>query len=111
MGFCRLLWLSQLGWLQDVHARLQPLLVLLDSNVQPTSHCSSQVAALNHLLWPQDVHARMQPLLLFFVDAASVIDQEDGDWDLMLAVRQDQGRGHSEIVNTLPSQDPCLLCP
>ncbi len=44
----------------------------------------------------QDVHARMQPLLLFFVDAASEIDQEDEDWDLFLAVQQQAG--HPQIV-------------
>ena len=39
----------------------------------------------------QDIHARMQPLLLFFVDAASAIDQEDDDWDLFLAVQRHDG--------------------
>lgn len=47
----------------------------------------------------QDMHARMQPLLLFFVDAASVIDQEDEDWDLLLAVQQQDGR--PQIVSLL----------
>jgi hypothetical protein len=28
----------------------------------------------------------MQPLLLFFVDAASLIEADDPDWDLLLAV-------------------------
>ncbi|KAK9866385.1 hypothetical protein WJX84_011581 [Apatococcus fuscideae] len=39
----------------------------------------------------KDLHARIEPLLLFFVDAACAIDQEDADWDLMLAVRQHNG--------------------
>ena len=42
----------------------------------------------------------MQPLLLFFVDAASVIDQEDGDWDLLLAVLQQECS--PQIVIALP---------
>ena len=108
--FCWMLWPSQLWWLQISYACLQPLLVCLDGNVQPALCCPSQIAALKKLVWLQDVHGRMQPLLLFFVDAASVIDQEDGDWDLLLAVRQDQGHGHPEIVRPLPPQNLCLLC-
>lgn len=32
------------------------------------------------------LHARLQPLLLFFIDAASMIDQEDPNWDVLIAV-------------------------
>lgn len=32
------------------------------------------------------LHARLQPLLLFFVDAASAIDPDDRNWDLLLVV-------------------------
>lgn len=34
------------------------------------------------------IHARLQPLLLFFIDAASLIDQDDPNWDILLAVEK-----------------------
>jgi hypothetical protein len=40
----------------------------------------------------QELHARLQPLLLFFIDGASVIDLEDEDWDLLLAVQTSAGK-------------------
>lgn len=39
----------------------------------------------------QALHARLQPLLLFYIDAASMIDQEDDSWDLILALAETPG--------------------
>ncbi|KAL6785843.1 HAT2 [Auxenochlorella protothecoides x Auxenochlorella symbiontica] len=37
------------------------------------------------------LHARLQPLLLFYIDAASMIDQDDDSWDLILALAKTPG--------------------
>jgi histone acetyltransferase 1 len=44
------------------------------------------------------LHARLQPLLLFFIDAASMIDQEDPNWDILIAVEIPA----SENINMAP---------
>ena len=44
-----------------------------------TQHC-------DHVEPAQALHARMQPLLLFFIDAANLIDSDEPEWDLLLAV-------------------------
>jgi hypothetical protein len=65
-------------------------------------HVQGQVAVLSSecvLGREQELHARLQPLLLFFIDGASVIDLEDEDWDLLLAVQ------------TLPGKAPVVVSP
>lgn len=47
----------------------------------------------------QGLHARLQPLLLFYVDAASMIDQDDPDWELLLAV-VDSAQGEARVVRS-----------
>lgn len=44
------------------------------------------------------LHARLEPLLLFFIDAASSIDQEDPLWFIHTAVRTCPKTGESRVV-------------
>lgn len=54
----------------------------------------------------QDLHARLQPLLIFFIDAASFVDDDQGDidarWELYTAV-ETTAAGHDTIVRSVPS--------
>ena len=42
--------------------------------------------------WVQELHRHLEPLLLFFVDGASAIDTSDPAWQLLIAVRDVDGR-------------------
>lgn len=49
----------------------------------------------------RQLHARMHPLLLFHVDAASPLQQDDPNMQLLLAVRSSSAHGPVEIVGFL----------
>lgn len=56
----------------------------------------------------QALHARMEPLLLFFIDGASLIDKEDDDWELLLAVMPaSQAQGGGTLV--VRAEVACVL--
>lgn len=55
------------------------------------SQISTATGTLKHL------HACLQPLLVFFIDAASAIEQEDPKWELLLCVERSSG-GEIEVV-------------
>ena len=46
----------------------------------------------------RQLHARLHPLLLFFVDAASAIDADDPNWELLLAVETSADGAGVEVV-------------
>lgn len=58
--------------------------------------------------------------MLFFIDGASLVNNEDDDWELLLAVRQAQdAQGGGTLVvrcmpamhtHAAPSTSSCLLC-
>jgi len=62
----------------------------------------------------QELHARLQPLLIFFIDAASFVDDDQGDvdarWELYTAV-ETTAAGHDIIVRFYIKTVPSLIVP
>lgn len=79
---------------------MHPPLAMLQAD-DPMQQCTCWIYSLRPVL--QELHQRLQPLLIFFIDAASFIDEESGDidsrWELYLAV-ESTAAGHV-IVSTL----------
>jgi len=67
--------------------------------------CSNLASASEAI---RGLHSRMQPFLVFFIDGASTIDQDDPNWELLLAIRQE---GDSMQVMGLCTVHSCFAYP
>ena len=67
-------------WLQ-LHATAQSA-----GAVGVSLRCRGNAHQPTRSFYTQALHARLQPLLLFYIDAASMVDQDDSSWELLLAI-------------------------
>lgn len=95
---------SGLGWdalpAGATEGRLDASLLIVGGNLKSASPAA------------RELHERFQKLLLFFVDAASLIDQEEPEWELLLAFdtqRKEGGKEEEQDVN--PAAPAAPLCP
>ena len=60
----------------------------------------------------QGLHERLEPLLLFFIDGASLIDNDDLKWEVLLAVKwpQESGAKGHQVVSMGVGEGRCWRC-
>jgi histone acetyltransferase 1 len=93
----------QLASTEGQHAAYVRVRVVESGNRVGASMRPCEAFAHPHALcWPafaQGIHERMEPLLQFFIDGANSIDNEDTKWELLLAVKRQEG-GHMVVSHS-----------